>query len=144
MSPREELKGMLEYIAGRALDNIEEFGVHLPVCFAHSPAGEHLVIVAESSGGGEVDLQACKESVLGTTRAWIAEGKIRAVAIAMVVEITMPSDDGEASRTSAVKIVLDHAGERGYVAFLTFRVAEGKAIAGEIFYRELPERFFGG
>jgi len=142
MSPRDELKGMLEKVAERALDNIDEYGFHLPVCFGHSPAGEPIYIIAEPKEGAAVDLAKCKESVLHQTRQWISQGKLRAIAFATVVDITVGNKAGGTSQTAAVKIMLDHEAEPGYVAFLTFEESEGKAVPGEIIYQELPERFF--
>jgi hypothetical protein len=142
MTPRDELKGMLEHIAERALDNVDEYGFHLPVCFGHSPMGEPVYIVAEPSEDAEVDLQACKQSVLHQTRLWISQGKLRAIAFATVINITIANDDGGTSQTDAVKILLDHIEKPGYAAFVTFQKTDGKAMPGRIIYQELPERFF--
>lgn len=142
MSPRDELKSMLEKIAERALDNIDQFGFHLPVCLGHSPTGEATYIIAEPKEGEQIDLKACKESVLYQTKQWIADGKLRAIAFATVINITLGNDDGATSQTAAVKIVLDHVEQAGYVAFLTFEQPDGKAAPGKIIYQELPERFF--
>ena len=140
MSPIDELKTMLEHITGRALDNMESYGFHLPVTFAHSPDGEPIYLIAEPSEG--VDLQACKSSVLDLTHQWISQHKVRAVAFATVVNITVANDDGGTSQTDAVKVLLDHVKQPGYAAFVTFQLSEGKATPGEIIYQELPQRFF--
>jgi hypothetical protein len=142
LSPDDELKQMLEKLAGHALDNIEKFGFHLPVCLGHSPTGESVWFVSEKSSGGQVDFQACRESVLQTTRLWISEGKIAAVAFATVVHVKVADPDGTHFESEAVKILVDHVDKKGYAAYLPYRLVDGKAIPEKIYYHELPERFF--
>lgn len=141
MSPGEELKGMLERIAERALDNMETFGFHLPVCFGLSPSNENFIIIAEPSGD-PIDIPACKQSVLHQTQRMISDGKLRAVAFATVVDFTFAKDDGGTFQAEAIKILLDHVDEPGYAAYLTFEISDGKAVPGQVMYQELPERFF--
>src|SRR5262249_21804162 len=85
----------------------------------------------------------CKRSVLHQTQLWISQGKLRAVAFATVVEVTVANEAGGTSKTDAVKVLLDHANQPGYAAYVTFQVSNGKSVPDQIIYQELPERFWG-
>ncbi|MCI0455508.1 MAG: hypothetical protein L0Z62_00845 [Gemmataceae bacterium] len=151
MTPREEMKQLLERVAEMALDNVDKYGFHIPLCLAHSPAGEDVIFVADDLDALEspdppdedksLDPEACVRSISYQVRRFIAEGKLRAVALAMHVTCTLRSDEGR-RQAPAVKMWLDHEAGGGYTAYLTYRVEEGKAVPEEILYQDLGERFF--
>jgi hypothetical protein len=144
LDPKAELKAMLESVAESTLDRIDQYGWAIPVCLAHTHAGENFYVLyddSEADDNDPYDHQAARESILRQVRAYIAEGRFRAIAFARVVHITVDSDKGPVE-TDAVKILLDHEEGQGYTAYLTFHSEQGKARPDDIIYQELAEPFF--
>jgi hypothetical protein len=143
MTPQDELRSLLERVTEMVLDNVDKHGWAIPVCVAHSPTGERFIFVADSDEADPTpyDPQACLRSITHQVRQFIEDGKLRAIALARNVNITVSSDDGPQD-TAAVKVLLDHQGGGGSTAYLLYRQEDGKAVPYELFYQELAERFF--
>jgi hypothetical protein len=147
MTPKEELKELLEKLAEKCLDNIDQYGWHIPMCWARGPTGDRYIFVADSKEPEDetedrpYDHAAAVKSICHQVRKHIAEGKLRSVALAKNVQCTLETPEGRV-QADAVKIALDHERGGGYVAYLTYEKEEGKARPKNIYYEELTERFF--
>ena len=145
MTPKEELKELLEKLTEKCLDNVDQYGWHIPMCWANSPTGQRFVFVADSNeeepDDKPYDHAAAAKSITYQVRKYIAEGKLRSVALARNVCCTLDTPEGRV-QAKAVKIALDHEKGGGYLAYLTYEMEEGKAVPKNIYYEELPERFF--
>src|SRR5262249_52091988 len=97
VDPKAELQAMLESVAESTLDRIDQSGWATPVCLAHTHAGENFYVLyddSEADDNDPYDHQAARESILRQVRAYITEGRFRAIAFARVVHITVDSDKG--------------------------------------------------
>ncbi|HMF18148.1 MAG TPA: hypothetical protein VKE98_13130 [Gemmataceae bacterium] len=144
MTPKDELKQLLERVAEMCLDNVDKYGWHIPVCLAHSHSGERIYVVAddpEKTDQDAYDYPGSVRSISHQVRKYIDEGKFRAIALAVNTTSTLV-EEGKRFQAKTVKIMLDHEAGGGYTAYLTYDMEEGKSVPGQIIYQELAERFF--
>jgi hypothetical protein len=145
MTPEDELRQLLEQAVERVLANVTKYGWSIPLCVAHSPSGERMSLVADSYDPSAPDTphdpKAHLQAVTSLVNRYIAEKKLRAIALANTVNLTVSSEE-RPRETAAVKVLLDHQAGRGYAAYLTYHDEDGKAVADNVIYEELKERFF--
>jgi hypothetical protein len=142
MTPDDELRGLLERVTELVLDNVDKEGWSIPIGLGHSPAGERIYLVADSSDQEEeYDPEKYAQSTLAQIRSMAKEGQIRAVAFAEQVTCTLESDAGPEEAT-AVKLTLDHQDGGGYIGYLLYHLEDGKAVPEEIIYQDLDEPLF--
>lgn len=142
--PADELHDLLERSLEQVLDNVDKHGWSIPFCLAHSPEGNRVYVVAESSEPNEpYEPQKHVDSILAQVKRMIRNEELRAIAFARNVTVTV-SSDGRPVQSPAVKVLLDHVAGEGSTAYLLYHMSGGKATPGELFYEELAERFFPG
>jgi hypothetical protein len=142
MTPADEMRDLLERVSELVLDNVDKEGWSIPIGLGHSPSGERIYIVADSSDqDAEYDPKKYAESTLLQIRGMARDGQIRAVAFAEQVTCTLQSDAGPEEAT-AVKLTLDHRDGGGYIGYLLYHLEDGKAVPEEIIYQDLNEPIF--
>jgi hypothetical protein len=142
MSPADEMRGLLERVSELVLDNVDKEGWSIPIGLGHSPKGERIYIVADSSEQeAEYDPEKYARSTLAQIRRMAGDGQIRAVAFAEQVMCTLQSDAGPEEAT-AVKLTLDHRDGGGYIGYLLYHMEDGKSVPEEIIYEDLDEPIF--
>jgi hypothetical protein len=124
------------------LDNVDHEGWSIPIGLGHSPAGERIYIVADSSDQeAAYDPEKYAESTLAQIRRMAGDGQLRAVAFAEQVTCTLQSKSGPEEAT-AVKLTLDHQSGGGYIGYLIYHLEDGKSVPEEIIYQDLDEPIF--
>jgi hypothetical protein len=142
MTPEDELRQLLEQVTERVLAHVDKYGWSIPCCRAHSPSGEVIWLLSDSSAPDKpYDPKAHLQAVTSLVRRWVAQKKVRAIALAKTVNVTVSSEQGP-RETAAVKVLLDHQAGRGYAAYVTYHDQGGKTVADNVIYDELKERFF--
>lgn len=141
MTPRDQLKRLLEVLAEKALDNLEQYGFHVPVALVIQANGKDNFVIPDPDGDLS-DGKQVESLILAQVRRMAAGGAIRAVCFAKTVHITIAHDAGGTTDTDAIKLILDHADEEGYTAYLSYTLADGRATPGTIHYEPLAERLF--
>ncbi|MBX9679323.1 MAG: hypothetical protein K2X38_11220 [Gemmataceae bacterium] len=144
MSPDEAMKSVLERSAETALDFIDKRGHFLPFALGLDAESESYWIMAETSDAeAPYNPDEWAASIEAQVRNMIADGTLQVVAFAEDVMATF-QEDGKRFQMRAVRIDVDHAEKAGQRAHLTFEIREAKAEPGQLFYMDLPSRFFGG
>jgi cytosine/adenosine deaminase-related metal-dependent hydrolase len=143
MTPDEAMRSVVERSAETALDLIDKHGHFLPFALGLDAEGESYWVMADSSEQeAAYDADTWAASIEQQVREMIGDGTLRVVAFAEDVLATF-QEDGKRYQMRAIRIDADHAEKAGQRAHLTFEIREGKAQPGELFYMNLPSRFFG-
>src|SRR5262249_20657662 len=110
MTPAEELRDLFERVAEMALSNAEKYGHFIPLCVANDHAGQRYIFASDSFDDppAPYDPKKSFESVEHQVRKWVAEGKLRALALARNLDITFDGADGKPQTSAAMKVALDH------------------------------------
>jgi len=147
-SPADELRHLREKAIERVLANVDKDGWSISIAYAHSPTGQLIVIVSDSFDENEpepkdprADLKKRAESIEFNLRRMISRGQLRAFAFARNLSIAMESPAGPVQK-KAVKVIQDHEGAKGSIAYLVYDPNNGKAKAVELFYNPLEDRYF--
>ena len=78
MSSGDEMRDLLQRVSELVLDNVDKEGWSIPIGLGHSPSGERIYIVADSSDeNAEYDPEKYAQSTLAQIRRMAADGQIR-------------------------------------------------------------------
>jgi hypothetical protein len=132
-SPKSESEILLGAALPFAQKMLEQYGEFYPYGAAMEGEDGKIVSVAATTGAERPSPKELIELLRGAFHQGAREGKYRATALVYDALVVVPSSS---EKSDAIAVALDHLGGYSVVVFLPYKLAEGRAVYGELFVQE--------